>query len=374
MRVAVDFTAGARQWGGVGRYTRSLVKALAYSPGPPLDLTLLWAGPARVPLPHGWPGTRLRKLPLPERWMTAAWQRMRLPLTADLLAGGAQVYYSPDFALPALWRARSVVTVHDLSYLTHPETHFPPLRRYLDGAVPRAVSRANLVLADSEQTRRDLVSLLGVPDDKIRVVLSAADPAIVRQAAPDVAAVLHRYGVTLPYVLSVGTIQPRKNLPAIFDALRRLDRHDVTLVHVGRKGWLYEPIFDALAASGIAERVRFLENVDSDDDLAALYSGAEALVFPSLYEGFGIPCLEAMACGTPVIASHAGSLAEVVSDAGIVVDPHDAGAIALGISRLMEDPAFRDDLVARGYAQAARFTWEASGRQLRTLLEGLAAA
>ncbi len=369
IKVAVDFTAGVRQWGGVGRYTRSLVKALAESPGPPFDLTLLWAGPARIPPPRGWPHTRTRRLPLPERWMTLLWQRARVPLPADLLARGADVFYSPDFALPPLRRARSVVTVHDLSYLTHPETHFPPLRRYLEAAVPRAVARADLVLADSQRTRRDLVSLVGAPPDKIEVVLSAADPSFRRVDESGVRAVLQRLGIDRPYVVSVGTIQPRKNLPTIFAAIKGVPA-DVLLVHVGRRGWLCEPIFEALETSGVKERVRILEGAD-DADLAALYGGAIALVFPSLYEGFGIPCLEAMACGCPVIASHAGSLAEVVEDAGIVVDPLDADAIAAGIRRLLDNATFREDLVRRGYAQAARFTWEASGRQLRRLLEGL---
>ncbi len=374
MRVAVDFTAGVRQQGGVGRYTRSLVHALAHAPGTPLDLTLLWAGPARLAPPRDWPRTRTRRLPLPERWMTVAWHRLRLPLPADLIAGGADVFYSPDFALPPLLRARSAVTVHDLSFLTHPETHFPPLRTYLERVVPRSVQRADLVLADSEQTRRDLIAYLGVPEQKIAVVLSAADAAFRRvEDEAQRQEVLRRWGVDRPYLISVGTVQPRKNLPVLFAALRRLRERgrDLLLVHVGGKGWLYEPIFAALEASGVSERVRFLERA-GDADLAALYSGAVALVFPSLYEGFGLPCLEAMACGAPVIASNAGSLPEVVGDAGLLVDPQDADAIAAGVERLLDDPAWRGALVQRGYAQNARFSWARSGQQLHALLERLA--
>jgi glycosyltransferase involved in cell wall biosynthesis len=371
MRVAVDFTAGVRQPAGVGRYTRSLLEALARSPGPPLDLTLLWAGPPRVPPPARWPHTRTRRLPLNERWMTAAWHRARVPLPADLLAGGADVFYSPDFALPPLLRARSVVTVHDLSFRTHPETHYPPLRAYLERVVPRSVRRADRVLADSEQTKRDLVAYLSVPADKIEVVLSAAAPSFRRVDDPAVvAAVKQRRGIDRPYVVGpVGTIQPRKNLPVLFEALRALGR-DVQLVQVGRPGWLYEPIFEALERSGVQDRVRFLDGVD-DAELSALYSGAVALVFPSLYEGFGLPCLEAMACGCPVISSNAGSLPEVVGDAAIVVDPMDAAGIARGVARLADDAAFRAGLVRRGYAQAARFSWDRSGAQLRGILDGL---
>jgi glycosyltransferase involved in cell wall biosynthesis len=371
VKVAVDFTAGVRQYGGVGRYTRSLVRALADSfaeRGAGDRLTLLYAGPPRVDVPRGWPSTSVRALPLQERWMTILWQRLRVPLPADLLAGGADVFYSPDFTLPPIARARSVVTVHDLSYLIHPDTHFPPLRRYLESAVPRAIERADLILADSEQTRRDLHEHLSVPMDRMTVVLSAADPSF-RPASPEqVVAVRRKHGIDRPYLMSVGTIQPRKNLTTIFEALRRLER-DVLLVHVGRPGWLYEPIFEALGRSGMKDRVRFIPA--SDEDLIALYTGAVAFVFPSLYEGFGIPCLEAMACGTPVIASHAGSLAEVVQDAGIAVDPMDAGAIAAAVRRLMDEPAFRADLVERGHAQAQKFRWDTSARQVRDLLLGL---
>lgn len=371
LNVAVDFTAGVRQPAGVGRYTRSLVRALVDAGGGH-ELTLLWAGPARIPPPQGWKRTRTRRLPLPDRWMTVAWHRLHLPLPADLLAGGADVFYSPDFALPPLARARSVVTVHDLSFLTHPETHFPPLRAFLAGVVPRSIRRADLILADSEQTRRDLIRLLDAPPEKIEVVLSAADP-LFRPASPQrVDAVRRKYGLDRPYLISVGTIQPRKNLPTVFVALRRLrEDRDLIMIHVGGRGWLGGPIFEALARSGVEAHVRLPTGVD-DADLAALYSGALAFVFPSLYEGFGLPCLEAMACACPVIASHAGSLAEVVSDAGLVVDPMDAEGIAADVIRLMDDPPFREALIARGLARAAQFSWEASGRRLRELLERVA--
>ncbi|HEV2126136.1 MAG TPA: glycosyltransferase family 1 protein [Chloroflexota bacterium] len=371
MRIAVDFTAGVRQPAGVGRYTRSLVRALAECDGDH-RLTLLWAGPARVAPPQEWPRTSTRRLPLPERWMTILWQRLGLPLPADVLAGGADIFYSPDFALPPLASAKSVVTIHDLSFLTHPETHFPPLRRYLEKVVPRTVARANLILADSQQTKEDLRTYLRVPDEKIEVVLSAADPSFRRVDDPArVRAVQERFGLdpSRPYVVNVGTIQPRKNLTTIFQALRLLPE-EVMFVHAGRPGWLYEPIFAALERSEVKPRVRFLEGA-TDADLAALFTGAVALVFPSLYEGFGLPCLEAMACGTPVIASHAGSLAEVVGDAGIVVDPLDAEAIAEAVTRVMVDVSLREELVRRGYAQEARFRWEDSGKQLLDLLKGL---
>lgn len=375
MKLAIDFTAGVRQHGGVGRYTRSLVKALSNEAAARAagdHLTLLWAGPPRIPPPTDWPGVTTRRLPLPERWMTILWQRLRLPLPADTLAGGADVFYCPDFTLPPLVSAKAAVTVHDLSYVLFPETHYPPLRRYLERAVPRALERAGRIFADSEQTRDDLRSVLGVPVDRVEVVLSAADP-LFRPVSPEAIEAAKRvHGIDRPYLLSVGTIQPRKNLPAIFDALRLLvDRGlDLLHVHVGRPGWLCEPIFEALERSGVKDRVRII--AASDDQLVALYGGAVALVFPSLYEGFGLPCLEAMACGAPVIASRAGSLAEVVEDAGIVVEPHDSAAIAGGVERLLDDQPFREELILRGHAQNAKFRWERAAGQVYDSLTALA--
>ena len=375
MKVAVDFTAGVRQHGGVGRYTRSLLKALANEVAARAtgdELTLLWAGPPRVPPPLDWPAVRTRRLPLPERWMTVLWQRLRLPLPADTLAGGADVFYSPDFTLPPLARAAAAVTVHDLSYLIHPETHYPPLRRYLESAVPRALDRAGRIFADSVQTRDDLQTHLAIDPARVEVVLSAADPLFRPAEKAAIDAALRGHAIDRPYLLSVGTIQPRKNLPVIFSALRALvdGGRDLLLVHVGRPGWMYEPIFAALDQSGVKDRVRIV--AASDEDLVALYSGAVALVFPSLYEGFGLPCLEAMACGTPVISSHAGSLAEVVADAGITVDPHDAAAIAAGVTRLLDEHEFRAALIRRGFEQNARFRWESAARQVYDALASLA--
>lgn len=373
MRVAVDYTAGVRQPAGVGRYTRGVVGAVARAMaaehdrsggGDPHRMTLLWAGPARIGLPRDWPGdVRTRRLPLPDRWMTAAWQRLRLPFPADTYAGGADVVYAPDFALPPRRRAPGVVTIHDLSYMLFPETHFPPLRRFLEATVPRSVAAASLVFADSDQTRDDVVRLLGTDPAKVVTVLSAPDATFRPMDANASRAVRERWGVADgPYLVSVGTIQPRKNLPVVFEALRQLPEA-VRLVHVGRPGWLCDPIFAALDASGVKHRVQILQGVD-DEDLAALYSGAVACVFPSKYEGFGLPAVEAMACGVPVIASHAGSLAEVVQDAGIIVDPDDSAGIAVGTRRLLEDAAFRADLVARGFVQASRFRWDETGVQV----------
>ena len=318
MKIAIDYTPAVRQIAGVGRYTRSLVQALIHT-APSDSYTLLYAEAAPSSLrdsftPDVAPGAAgtvaLRRLPVPERLLTILWHRWRVPLWADLCAPGSAVFYSPNFVLPPLLRAKGVVTVHDLSFLRYPETHDPGLVAFLTAAVPRAVRTAALVLADSEHTRQDTMALLGVPAEKTAVLLSAADP-IFRPVDDPAAlgAMRRRRSLDRPYILSVGTVQPRKNLPRLIAAVRLLREQtgeDVLLVHAGRRGWLYAEVEQAVLDHGMTDSFRLIEDAD-DSELRLLYAGAVALAYPSLYEGFGLPCVEAMACRCPVVASEVSS-------------------------------------------------------------------
>ena len=374
MKVAVDFTAAA-QTAGIGRYTWSLVTALI-AQCPADEFTLLTPRDSA----GGWRrfdtlNSRYRHLPLSERALTRIWHRMRLPVYADLLAGGADVFYAPDFALPPLLRAPGIITVHDLSYRLFPDSYPDSLRSYLETVVPRSVARARLVLADSEATQRDLIAAYDVDPAKVQVLYCGVDavfqPQDAAAARKDVCA---RYGIHSPYFLSVGTIQPRKNIARIIAALRGVVEEGLPhhLVHVGRPGWLHEPIFKAPHEHGVSDRVHFLTDVDSDEDLATLYSGATACVFPSIYEGFGIPVLEAMACGTPVITANVSSLPEVAGQAAILVDPTEVDAIGDALAKLATDEGMHATLSAAGRERAAMFTWERAATELRAHLASVA--
>ena len=379
MKIAIDYTAAVRQIAGVGRYTRSLVQALIHT-APSDSYTLLYAGAAPSLLrdsftPAVAPGAggavALRRLPVPERLLTILWHRWRVPLWADLCAPGSAVFYSPNFVLPPLLRAKGVVTVHDLSFLRYPETHDPGLVSFLTAAVPRAVRAAELVLADSEHTRQDTIALLGVSAQKTAVLLSAADP-IFRPVDDPAAlgAMRRRRSLDRPYILSVGTVQPRKNLPRLIAAVRLLREQtgeDILLVHAGRRGWLYAEVQQAVQNHAMADSFRLIEDAD-DSELRLLYGGAVALAYPSLYEGFGLPCVEAMACRCPVVASEVSSVPEVVGDAGLLVEPTDVEALAEALSRCLGDSELRATLIERGTAQAAQFTWERSAAKLHRLL------
>ena len=374
MKVGVDFTAAA-QTAGIGRYTRSLVRTLI-AQCPDDRFTLLTPRPAtgQLMLLRAL-NAKQRHLPLSERALTRIWHRLRLPIFADVLGGGVDVFYAPDFALPPLLRAPGAITVHDLSYHLFPDTYPESLRAYLESVVPRSVARAQLVLADSEATQRDLIAAYDVDPAKVRVLYCGVDavfqPQDAEAARRDVCA---RYGIRSPYFLSVGTIQPRKNIARIIAALRGVAEKGLPhrLVHVGRPGWLHEPILNAPHEHGVTDRVHFLTDVDADEDLATLYSGATAFVFPSLYEGFGIPVLEAMACGAPVITGKISSLPEVAGEAAILVDPTEVDAIGDALATLATDEGMRSALIAAGKERAAMFTWERAATELRAHLASVA--
>jgi glycosyltransferase involved in cell wall biosynthesis len=375
MHVVIDYTPAVHQRAGIGRYTRSLVDALAQleSRHRFTLLVLGRAGADRLPA-HLPPAFQLRIVPLSDRWATVVWYRLNLPLPVDLLAGRADLFHGPSFTLPpALMPA--VLTVHDLSFLRYPQGAHPPLLAWLSRAVPRSLSRARHVLADSQNTRRDLIELLQVPCEHITVIGAGIDHRFRRVDDPaQLAVVRERYRLPPHFVLGVSTLEPRKNftgLIAAFDQLAgRVDHADLHLVIAGGKGWNYEPIFTAAEASPFRERIHFPGFV-ADADLPALYSLAKVFVFPSHYEGFGIPVLEAMACGTPVVCADNSSLPEVAGAAALLIDANDVSGITEAIERVLLDAPLRDDLIARGLDQARRFSWSDAARRLLAVYETL---
>ncbi len=364
-RIAIDYTSAVRQTAGIGRYTRGLIGALAVADHS-TQYVLFSAG--RDSQPRAWPPNfALRELPLSDRQLAVLWQRLRVPVPVEWITGQVDLYHSPDFVLPPVRRARTALTVHDLSFLRHPECSSPPLLEYLLRAVPRSVARADVLLADSENTRQDLVELLGVEEERVFVVYAGVDARFApRTPDPQRAAVLERYGIRRPFILGLGTLQPRKNFCRLIHAYAQLRdecRVPHQLVIGGGKGWLYEDIFDAVDTLGLHGDVLLSGFVD-DADLPTLYRAADAFAFPSLYEGFGIPVLEAMSCGTPVVTSTTSSLPEVAGDAALCVPPDDVGALAHALWRLLDDQELRAVLRERGLAQAGRFTWESAAEQL----------
>jgi glycosyltransferase involved in cell wall biosynthesis len=278
------------------------------------------------------------------------------------------LFHATDFVLPpTLPHTRTLLTVHDLSFVRVPEAASPNLKAYLDAVVPRSVRRADHVLADSQATKDDLIALYGVQPDKITVLLSGVDPRFKRTSLSLTTRNKYQIG-DRPYILSVGTVQPRKNYGRLIQALARLraDGLDLSLVIIGGKGWLTDSIYDTLRQTRMKDFVRFAGFVD-EADLPALYSGAACFAFPSLYEGFGLPILEAMACGVPVVTSNTSSLPEVAGETALTVDPYDHDAITDALKRLLEDSALRERLIAGGLERVQHFTWTSAADHLRQI-------
>jgi glycosyltransferase involved in cell wall biosynthesis len=304
--------------------------------------------------------------------MSRLWDRLRLPIPVEALTGPIDLYHATDFVLPpTLPRTKTLLTVHDLSFVRVPETATPRLKAYLDQVVPRSVKAADHILADSSATRDDLISIYTVPSDKITVLLSGVSPHF--RPTPLTDTLRQKYRIDhRPYIFTVGTVQPRKNYARLAQAIAmlRAQGHDVVLCIAGGKGWLETEIHQAIQETDIAEAVRFLGFVD-DYDLPALYSGAACMAFPSLYEGFGLPVLEAMACGTPVVTSNVSSLPEAAGNAALMVDPYDVYDLGRQLSRVLDDSALRANLQQRGLARVKTFTWKRAAQQLRACYASL---
>mgnify|MGYP001813947866 CR=1 FL=1 len=333
----------------------------------------------RAPAPGLFPmGADCRVMPLPRLWT-------HLRLSREMQSAPPDVLFVPSHVLPLVHPPRSVVTVHDLGYHYYPETHTLFQNAYLRWSTRYNARTARCVLADSEATRQDLLRYYEVPEERIVVAHPGRDETLAPVRDPQILRkVRSRYGLNAPYFLYIGTLHPRKNLVRLieaFAALRiasraqgqpvdgRADRvSESQLVLAGQKGWLYEEIFAQVRELGLAERV-ILTGYVPDSDLGSLLSGALAFVFPSLYEGFGLPVLEAMACGTPVVCSDVSSLPEVAGDAALYVDPLDVGAMAQALHQIAVDAGLRRALVGRGFQQVHRFSWRRCAQETLQVLE-----
>jgi glycosyltransferase involved in cell wall biosynthesis len=351
---------------GTEVYSRHLVQALL-ALGSPHRFRLYF----RDPIPPGsFPGADLRFIPFPRLWthLRLSWEMVRRPPDA---------LFVPAHVVPLVHPDVSLVTVHDLGYLHFPQAHPWRQRFYLDLSTRWSVRVSAHVLADSAATGADLVTRYGVPPGKVTVAYPGRDEGLAPVLDPaEVEVVKARHGIGGDYFLYVGTLQPRKNLARLveaFAAFRQragamVGERGTLLVLAGKRGWLYDDLFKQVRRLGMEGHVCFPGYI-SDEEKAALMSGALAFLFPSLYEGFGLPVLEAQACGCPVITSTTSSLPEIAGNGALLVDPRDAMAIAAAMERVTSDPVLRENLVERGLANVSRFSWTACARTVLSALE-----
>lgn len=341
---------------GTEQYSAYLLESLLHIDTP--HRFVLYFNRLPTPVPSWLRGAEVRAIPFSRFWTHGrlSWEMLRRP--PDLL-------FVPAHVLPLIHPHRTVVTVHDLGYLYYPRAH-PPLRRLeLHLSTLWNVRVATRVIAVSGATRDDLIHRYHVAPERVHVVHHGVSPRFRPTQAPETCA---RYGLPERYLLYLGTLQPRKNLERLLPAYAQLPPSAPPLVLAGGRGWYFERIARAVRAHKLQERVLFPGYI-SDADLPAVLSHAVAFVYPSLYEGFGMPLLEAMACGTPVIASRSSSLPEVVGDAGLLVDPLSIEAIRAAMERILEDQALRETLRVRGLERARAFSWERCAQETLAVLE-----
>ncbi len=363
MKIVLDISPAVNGKAGLGRYAASLAAALAAQH--PAEVHLF----ANVTPGGQWPADLAA---LPRTAVRAGYKFWRLAVLLGHLSGmgwerllpPSELFHATEHLLLPLRGVRTVLTVHDLIYRLFPQHHKRLNYWYLNLAMPLYVHRADHIIAVSQTTKRDLMSLYGTPEHKITVVYEAPAPCFAPPSSARIAAVRARYGLPERYLLTVGTVEPRKNLARLVEALAILRRDDPTLrlVIVGAHGWLTASFEQALERCGQREAVIRLGYVP-DDDLPALYAGATVSVLASLYEGFGLPVLEAMACGAPVACSATSSVGEIAAHAALTFDPTDSEAIAAALRRLLGDADLREDLRQRGLARAAEFSWQRAARE-----------
>ncbi len=377
MPIILDAGPAVHQSAGLSRYATRLTEHLWREQRQRVELTLFYNAHSGHALP-----TTLRTIPTRTvnqgqyRWRLGALasQQFGIPNYAKAILppeNGAILYHATEHLLPRL-PCPTVLTVHDLIFERYPEHHTATNRAFLKRAMPAFVRAATHIIAVSEQTKRDLMELYATPAEKITVVYEGIDAGF-SPAGPDaVERVRDIYSPERPYLLMVGTLEPRKNHLTAVRALARLKAagRPHRLLIAGGQGWLFDEIRRQIDSLGLQDDVRFTGYVP-DVELPALYSGAACLLLPSLYEGFGFPVLEAMACGTPVVCANVSSLPEIAGDAALLVPPRDDEALAAAVARVLADPELAANLVRAGLEQAGRFSWSRCARQTVAVYEGV---
>lgn len=368
MKIAIDAYPALFQSGGVSRYAKALISALAEAEESYQRLVLFYNqfrkfGPAWKPDSVK---CLTRQFFCPRRLLQGLWNHMKWP-PIEYFCGPLDVFHGLHFVLPVARRARRIVTVHDLTYLKYPN-YF--LNRDLNEQgyrreLPLGLERTDVVIAVSQKTKEDLIELMKFPEERIRVIYEGVESRFLKHVEGKGAKLIREgYGLTRPYIVYlVGTPEPRKNLMNTVAAVRKA-APDLTLVLIGPKDSF------RMLLGGDDRNIKFT-NVVPDSNLPALLSGAKISLYPSLYEGFGLPVLESMACGVPVITSNKGALPEVAGDAALLVNPEDVESITAAILELLSNEDLKNNLKASGIERAAQFTWQKTAAKTLSLYREL---
>ena len=372
MQIGIDARLPHYQMGGISRYVLQLLPALAALDNVNEYIVFHSRKDATDRVPHQ------ENFMRQDLWTPCHHRYERWLLSLELVARNLDVLHSPDFIPPVKAARRHIITVHDLTFLYYPQFLTEESMGYYAGQIGWAVNHADRVIADSEHTRQDLIKDLDVPAEKVVTVHLAADPQFANIAgnaqAEQIQSTLRRYHLRPGFILFVGTLEPRKNIPTLLEAYAKLRRNTATtapLIMVGRKGWLYDDVFATIDKLGLRPHVHHLSEVD-DRELAHLYLSAALLALPSYYEGFGLSVLEAMHCRCPVLVSNRASLPEVVGQAGVLVEADDVEGWAAAMKRVLADDNLRGQMIASGLRRAQQFSWSRTAAETRRVYEQLA--
>ncbi len=372
MQIGIDVSPLTPQRTGVGNYTYYMLRHLL-AQGEEHIFKAFSSGIHGVDLAGLPPFAKHRHIGVPTRALYKCWSLFGRP-RVDRLLKGVDIYHATNYFLPPTKKARRVVSVYDLAFLRVPELCSPKIVGPFSAGVKRFVREADAVITCSEATRRDVVELLDINEAQVHVAYGAVDEnfaSIPRPQAVDLLA--QQYDVQQPFILFVSTLEPRKNVTGLLQAFAHIAR-DIphTLVLIGGMGWYDENLDEHIEKLGISERVRRLGYVTPRSHLPAFYSAADAFVFPSFYEGFGLPALEAMTCGCPVITANTSSLPEVVGDAAQLVQPEDIDGLAATMRMVLTNERLREQMSTQGLQQAQRFSWTACAERTLDVYRSLA--
>ncbi|MGV3615893.1 MAG: glycosyltransferase family 4 protein [Fimbriimonas sp.] len=361
MKIGI-YGRGLQNRAGIGRYTRGLLRAMLANPRG--HEILIFGGSTIVE-----PALREVTIPLPSSGNRIWEEQVALP--TQTRRHGLDVFFNPDFTLPirATGARKEVVTVHDAAFRRYPESNSRNSRLLLGTLLPPTLRRADAILANSEFTKREFMDLFGVDAPKVHAIPLGIEPSFAPSQVEEVWRVRERYALPERFILAVGSIEPRKNFIRLAAAVAAIPRATLVIAGGDAKG-----AAQIRAEIGVAlgNRVKFLGFVP-EEDAAPLLTTADLLVYPSLYEGFGFPPLEAMACGTPTLVANAASMPEVVGDAADLFDPLDGEDLREKLTSIWRDEERRNDLRARGLRRAAKFTWEETARRTLEVFEAWSA-
>lgn len=359
MRIGIDARLVYYSKAGIGQYIIHLSKNLAKLQTPEENFLLLQSRKDKTKIIKNNNFSRI------SLWTPSHHRVEQTAIRFETATLGLDLLHSPDFIPPFKRNYKSVITVHDLAFLLYPQFMTKESARYY-GQIDQAVKNTDHIIAVSQATKNDLIKLLGVPQEKITVIHEGRNPIYQPMDKTKAQAFVKRtFGLDANFIFFLSTLEPRKNIPTLLASYKWLKDHykrPEKLVLAGSKGWLFDEVDETIKKLKLEDDVMLLGRV-GDQEVHHLYNAASMLVYPSFYEGFGLPPLEAMNCGTPVIASKIKVMPEVVGDAALLIDPHDVEQLGVTMHRLLTDQNLREDLIAKGFKRAEKFSWDQAARE-----------